>query len=69
MTEPTPSYEDLSTIGVWVQSQNIPVPERLLSQIVTYWFCSWKPKGIPLEVYLKHWTTRIENPVDTEEEP
>lgn len=64
----TPSCQDLVVVGDWLKDlpPSLPVPDPLLSKILTYWFVSWKPKGIPLEIYLKHWTNRLENPIHTQ---
>lgn len=46
---------DLVVIAGWLGRNNNPVCDILLSKILNQWLISWKKRGIPLTIFLKHW--------------
>ena len=55
------SSQELRVIGEWVEGlpPSLSVPDKLLSMMISYWFNSWKVRGVPLEMFLKEWERRL----------
>ena len=55
------SSKDLARISGWIGKKDNLVCDTLLSKILMQWFNTWKPKHIPLTIYLRHWDNILQS--------